>query len=112
MVIEGAMAIFGVGCGGGVLAELFHWWGLRQNDKLPDYGSKPAYWIITLAMILAGGFIAWLYFGESAEGIVALHVGISTPLILQKLVTTIPQTDGSKNIVMKPAPSVRSFFTW
>lgn len=112
MVIDGGWAIFGVGCAGGVLAELLHWWGLRQADKLPYYASSIFYWAITVAMVMAGGFIAWLYFGNSAEGIVALHVGISTPLILQKLVTTIPEKAGAKNIVLKPAPSLRGFFTW
>lgn len=112
MVIDGGLAVFGVGCSGGVVAELLHWWGLRQTDKLPDYSQSIIYWGVTLAMVVAGGFIAWLYFGNTAEGIVALHVGISTPLILQKLVTTAPQPAGARNVVVKPAPSIRGFFTW
>ncbi len=112
MTIDGAWTVFAVGCGGGVLAELLHWWGLRQAGKLPDYANSIFYWGVTAAMILAGGFISWLYFGSIAEGIVALHVGISTPLILQKLVTTMPEKQGAKNMVTKPAPTVRSFFTW
>lgn len=112
MVIEGAASVFGVGCGGGALAELLHWWGLKQETKLPDYAKSPLYWIITVAMILAGGFVAWLYFGDSAEGVIVLHVGISTPLILQKLVTAVPQPVGARTVVMKPAASVRGFFTW
>ena len=112
MVVDGSWAIFGVGCGGGVLAELLHWWGLRQANKLPDYAFSIFYWAVTAAMVLAGGFLAWLYFGSSGEGIVALHVGVSTPLILQKLVTTIPEKAGARNILMKPSPSLRSFFTW
>ena len=112
MVIQSGLAVFGVGCGGGVLAEILHWWNLREAQQLPAYKSSPLYWGITLAMIVAGGFVAWLYFGNSAEGIIAAHVGLSTPLILQKLATSIPQTSGSKNVVLTPAPSVRQFFTW
>jgi hypothetical protein len=112
MVVEGEWAVFGIGCGGGAIAELLHWWNLREAEQLPAYRTSLFYWGITAAMILAGGFIAWLYFGARAEGIIAFHVGVSTPLILQKLVTSVPQPAGAKNIVMNPAPSVRNFFTW
>jgi hypothetical protein len=63
-------------------------------------------------MILAGGLIAWIYFGARAEAIIAVHIGVSTPLILQKLVTSVPDTKGSKNIIVTPGPTVRRFFTW
>jgi hypothetical protein len=112
MVVEGGMAVFGVGCGGGIVAELLHWWNLRDQAQLPAYKTSPFYWAITVAMIFAGGFIAWLYFGEHAEGIIALHVGVSTPLILQKLVISIPAPSGAKNVVVSPAPSIRTFFNW
>lgn len=112
MVLEGGLLVFGIGCAGGVIAELLHWWNLREAPQFPDYGSSPLYWIITIAMIVAGGFVAWLYFGERAEAIIALHVGISTPLILQKLVTSVPQIQGGRNTIVAPGASVRSFFTW
>jgi hypothetical protein len=112
MIIEGGQAVFGIGCAGGLLAELLHWWNLRESPQLPAYAKTPFYWLITTAMILAGGFVAWVYFGAKAEATVAVHVGISTPLILQKLVTSVPSTKGSKNIIVTPAPTVRRFFTW
>ena len=112
MVVEGATSIFGFGCAGGALAELLHWWNLRQNKQLPDYAISPLYWVVTLAMVVAGGFITWVYFGQRAEAVLALHVGVSTPLILQKLVTSIPQTEGAKSMIAKPPPSIRRFFTW
>jgi hypothetical protein len=112
MTIEGAYAIFGTGCAGGLFAELLHWWNLRESPQLPAYSKSAFYWSVTVAMILAGGFVAWIYFGERAEAIIALHIGVSTPLILQKLVTSVPEMKGSKNIVVAPAPSVRRFFTW
>ncbi|ESX03896.1 hypothetical protein X769_15520 [Mesorhizobium sp. LSJC268A00] len=112
MVIDGDWTVFGIGCAGGVIAELLHWWNLREAAQLPTYGSSPFYWAVTVAMTIAGGFVAWLYFGGHAEGIIAFHVGISTPLILQKLVTSVPQAAGAKNVVVKPSASIRNFFTW
>jgi len=104
--------IFGVGCAGGLLAELLHWWNLRQSTNLPDYRKSPFYWGITAAMILVGGFVAWIYFGNRAEAITVVHVGLSSPLILQKLVTSLPDTTGARNLVATPAPTVRRFFIW
>ena len=112
MTIDGGYAIFGTGCAGGVLAELLHWWNLRESPQLPAYTKNPFYWAVTVAMILAGGFIAWVYFGGKAEAIIAVHVGLSTPLILQKLVASVPNTTGSKNIIATPAPTLRRFLTW
>ena len=112
MVLESGVEIFGLGCIGGVLAELLHWWGLRRSPQLPQYLKSAFYWAITLAMIVAGGFIAWLYFGNRADPVLVVHVGLSAPLILQKLATTIPETDGAKSIVATPAPTIRRFFTW
>lgn len=80
---------------------------LREDKQLPDYARSPKYWIITVAMILAGGFITWIYFGQRAEAIVALHVGISTPLILQKLAISVPQVGGSRNIIATTHASIR-----
>jgi hypothetical protein len=112
MVIEGAAAVAGTGLAGGAVAELLHWWNLREDKQLPDYVKSPKYWIITAAMVLAGGFITWIYFGERAEGIVAMHVGVSTPLILQKLVVSIPETGGSRSVIATPQASIRRFFRW
>lgn len=112
MTIEGAYAVFGTGCAGGVLAELLHWWNLRESPQLPAYYKNLFYWVVTVGMILAGGFVAWIYFGSKAEAIIAVHVGLSAPLILQKLVTSLPDTKGSKNIIATPAPTLRRFFTW
>jgi hypothetical protein len=112
MVIEGTIGVTGIGLAGGVLAEILHWWNLREDKQLPDYAKSPKYWIITLAMILAGAFVTWIYFGNSAEAIVALHVGISTPLILQKLAVSVPEIGGSRSIIATPQPSIRRFFSW
>jgi len=112
MVIEGAIGIIGVGSAGGVLAEVLHWWGLRQAEKLPKYLTRPLYWIVTVMMVVASGFLSWVYFGERAEAILALHVGVSTPFILQKLANTAPKIGGGKALLATAGPSVRDFFVW
>lgn len=112
MVIEGATGVAGIGLAGGIVAEILHWWNLKEDKQLPDYAKSPKYWIITLAMILTGGFITWIYFGQRAEAIVALHVGISTPLILQKLAISVPAIGGSRNIIATPKANIRRFFSW
>ncbi|WP_133126013.1 hypothetical protein [Pseudohalioglobus lutimaris] len=112
MVLEGAWSVFGLGCAGGIAAEVLHWWNLRQAEKLPIYAKKAFYWSITIVMILLGGFVSWLYFGATAEGIVAFHVGLSTPLLLQKLVASIPEETGARNTVLTSSPTLRRFFSW
>jgi hypothetical protein len=112
MVIEGATGVAGIGFAGGIVAEILHWWNLREDKQLPEYAKSLKYWIITVAMILTGGFVTWIYFGERAEAIVALHVGISTPLILQKLAISVPEIGGSRSILATPQASVRRFFSW
>jgi hypothetical protein len=34
MVLEGALTVFGVGCAGGIVAEILHWWNLREAEQL------------------------------------------------------------------------------
>ena len=58
-------------------------------------------------MTLVGGLLALLYFGDKAEAVVAFHVGLSTPLLLQKLTTTVANVPGKGG-----GPSLISFFTW
>ncbi len=100
-------AVFGVGFAGGVLLELLHWYTIRQDEHWPQYARSPVYWLISLAMAVAGGGLTLLYFGAKADGLVALHVGISTPLILQKLSTTLGTTPGAKGLQASPIQFMR-----
>jgi hypothetical protein len=111
MVVEGGMSVFLVGCAGGAISEVLHWWNLRQKSNFPKYASSPKYWILTISMILVGGLVAWLYFGQKAEGIVAAHVGLSAPLILQKMTVSVPDVKGARGFDPS-STSVRAFFTW
>jgi hypothetical protein len=110
MKVESAWAVFLIGCLGGLLCELLHWWNLRTKPEWPAYTKWPAYWVLTLLMIAAGGAVTWLYFGQKVDGILGLHVGLTTPLLLQKLVASLPETSGAKAVV--PQHSLRSFIKW
>ena len=107
-MLTSALQVFLCGFAGGVVLELLHWYNKRRDPDMPAYARNPAYWVITALMALVGGGLAWLYFGSKAEPIVTFHVGLSTPLILQKLTTTIASVPGAKGA----GPSFTSFFTW
>lgn len=99
--------VFGVGFVGGLLLEMVHWYALTRDPNFSDYKRSPVYWLMSLGMAGAGGLLAMLYFGDNAEGFLALHVGLSAPLILQKMVTTAALTGGKST-----QPSITSFFHW
>jgi hypothetical protein len=65
-------------------------------------------------MMLVGGFVTRFYFGEKADGLLALHVGVSTPLLLQKLVASIPDKKGARDAALDGTSkaSVKEFFRW
>ena len=109
MSLTSYWAVFAVGVFGGAFLELLHWWNLRRrNPRFPQYARSSFYWIVTLFMVLAGGAITLFYFGDRAEAIVAFHVGLSAPLIGQKLATTMAQP-GARSI---DGARLIDFFTW
>jgi hypothetical protein len=86
---------------GGFCIELLRWWSIREKSNFPVYAKSPAYWVISFVMALAGGLISLLQFGASGPGIAVFQIGISAPLILQKLSTTIPAGFRGKGAVKK-----------
>ena len=96
MTLTTATNVFLAGLAGGIVLELVHWYAIRKDGRLPEYARSPLYWIASTAMAVTGGGLAVLYFGSKAEAIVALHVGLSAPLILQKLTTTVAELPGAK----------------
>jgi hypothetical protein len=107
-MLNSSFQVFLCGLAGGAVLELLHWYNIRRDPQLPAYARSPFYWVITILMTVAGGGLAWLYFGAQADAIVTFHVGLSTPLILQKLMTTVANVPGGKGA----GPSIVSFFTW
>ena len=107
-MLTSSLQVFLCGLAGGAVLELLHWYNIRRDPQIPAYARSPLYWIITVLMAIVGGGLALLYFGSQADAIVTFHVGLSTPLILQKLTTTVANVPGGKG----SGPSVVSFFTW
>lgn len=91
------LAGFGWGVVGGVFAELLGLWKLRQQapSSLPEWLRSWWYWLITLAMIVAGGVLVVIYVesGISLQPIIAVNVGASAPLIIGSLVAHMPRVE-------------------
>jgi hypothetical protein len=100
--------VFLAGLAGGCLLETLHWYALRKEALFPEYAKSPRYWIATALMALAGGGLSLLYFGARADGLVAVHVGLSAPLILQKLAGAAFEPSGARS----GGTSIWSFFRW
>lgn len=107
MDLESTTQVFGVGFAGGLILELVHWYALTRDPNFNAYKRSAVYWLVSLGMAAAGGLLAILYFGDQAEAFLVLHVGLSAPLILQKLATTAALTGGKS-----PQPSIFNFFQW
>jgi hypothetical protein len=107
-MLTSALQVFLCGPAGGAVLELLHWYNIRRDSQFPAYARNPVYWTVTALMAVVGGGLAWLYFGSQADAIVTFHVGLSTPLILQKLTTTVANVPGGKGA----GPSIVSFFKW
>ncbi len=79
---------------GGFLAELFGLFKLRQQapKDLPVWLKSPFYWVVTVAMIAAGGLLVTVYLksGIDLKPIIAVNVGASAPLIIGTLVAQTP----------------------
>src|SRR5215475_4010272 len=107
-MLTSSFQVFLCGMAGGAVLELLHWYNIRRDPQFPAYARSPVYWVVTILMAAVGGGLAWLYFGSQGEAIVTFHVGLSTPLILQKLATTVANIPGGRG----SGPSLISFFRW
>jgi hypothetical protein len=107
-MLTSSLQVFLCGLAGGTVLELLHWYNIRRDSQFPAYAKSPVYWLVTILMAVVGGGLALLYFGSQAEPVVTFHIGLSTPLILQKLTTTVANVPGGKG----SGPSLVSFFRW
>src|SRR5258708_17477510 len=84
--------VFVAGCGGGLLAEFAGIWALRKEDPAswPAYLRRVRYWIISVVMIVIGGLLSVMYGVHDMPVILALNIGASAPLIVQRLLTGAP----------------------
>lgn len=108
MMLDEHWQIFLVGLTGGGLLELLHWYNILRTPQGNEYSCSAKYWISSFLMAGAGGLLALFYFRGEIQAIIPLHVGLSTPLILQKLATTAAEPPGARG----PRVSLISFFRW
>jgi hypothetical protein len=103
--------VFALGVIGGALAELLKWYQLRESSNFPAYARSWIYWLITILMVAAGGLLAVVQGVEGSKPLLALNIGISAPLILKGLATTVPAEPQAKGLEEGAAgrPSVIDF---
>lgn len=91
LTVQGIWAVLGIGCGGGVLAELARWYSLREAARWPHYATRVRYWVITALMVLSGGCLAVLYgVTEPRSALLIANIGASAPLIIKALAAVTP----------------------
>jgi hypothetical protein len=85
---------FFYGTCGGLVAELFGLYKLRTQapSAFPLYLRSVFYWSVTVAMILAGGGLVWIYHqsGLDMKPIIAVNIGASAPFIIGTITQTKP----------------------
>jgi hypothetical protein len=93
MIIDGAFQVFWVGFGGAILAELVVLYELRHNAwaDMPTYLKNPFYWVLSAAMALAGGGLTCLYGLHNVQGLLAVNIGASAPLIIRSFASSAPK---------------------
>ncbi len=107
MNVSGFGPIFAIACGGGIIIEFFKWWQLRESASWPAYVRSPAYWALTVGMIVIGGFLAVLYGTGQKQAILVLNIGVSAPAVIRALASNVPEA--SRRGVAGASTSVRGF---
>ena len=89
-----SVLLISLGLAGGAAAELLKWYGIRESlhEGLPDYAKTVAYWLVTAAMVGAGGLLVFVHQASAdikLSPLLALNIGASAPLILGALAKQI-----------------------
>lgn len=89
--------VFIWGMTGGGFVELVGLYKIRDNPNLPSFLSSWFYWVVTIAMIIAGGILAFVYNRTNAplSEMLAINIGASAPLILRTLSSKPPPPGSS-----------------
>lgn len=83
----------GSGASGALAIQLLNLMELSNiaKDKRPDL-RDPLYWIPFAIAPVLGGFVAWAYAtsGYTVKPLLAIHLGVSAPLILRAMASAAP----------------------
>jgi hypothetical protein len=95
-----ALAAFGYGCLGALLLGLVR---LGELGGIPKIQRPPTFsdwlWVVQfLGLPLVGGAVAWIYYadGISLKPLLAMHLGLSAPLILKAMAAIAPDKAPTK----------------
>jgi hypothetical protein len=92
LMLRGFVQVFALGFAGGLVGELLGLHELRRSApaELPKYLRSGFYWFVSVLMACAGGGLATLYGTENVQGLLAMNIGASAPLILRSFASSIP----------------------
>ncbi len=89
--------VFAYGVIGGVIPEVYALYCIRRvwPKEKPSWVKSKFYWFITGLMICLSGGTAYLYYSMNVQlnVLMAIHLGISTPVLIQTAVKESPQID-------------------
>jgi len=75
--------MFGLGCVGGLIPDVVRVIKNRYNKGLPSYFGEKSFWIGFCALIIFGGFVAWL--AQATDEKTALSMGFLGPEVVSNL---------------------------
>jgi hypothetical protein len=85
MILTAWGMIFLAGCGGGLLGEFLTLYEESRNDPSVRVKRKRDgfYWLMSLAMAVAGGVIAVLYGFKEVPVFAVVNIGASAPVLIK-----------------------------
>lgn len=87
------MKLFLCGVFGSALVEILAIVRYYQGPgKLPMRYSKCGFWLVRTLLAGGGGIFAILY--EPASSLLAVHIGVSTPLLVATITQALPEERG------------------
>lgn len=87
--IPATIQVFLCGLAGSILVEVLTILKYYQSPgKFPMRYQKKGFWCTRLVLALGGGLFAFLY--NPASLLLAVHIGVSTPLLIASLTENLP----------------------
>ncbi len=82
---------------GGVASEVFVWYNQTRKPSRRTFNPAKTlgYWISTILRVLIGGglVVAYIQSGMPLTPILAIHIGVTTPLIIAAFTSQVPPVE-------------------